>query len=145
MNHVNKAADLFDSHLNCAQAVAGAFAETVGLDETAALKATSGFGGGMGRSGGTCGALTGAILILGYRHGTVDPANKAAKLQCYEKVQQLIKEFKHRAGAVDCRDLLGFDMSTADGQQAAKQPGAFDRCDDFVRIAAEILEERLSQ
>jgi hypothetical protein len=36
-------------------------------------------------------------------------------------------------------------MSTPEGQQIAKQPGAFDRCDDFVRIAAEILEEMLSQ
>jgi hypothetical protein len=39
---------------------------------------------------------------------------------------------------------MGFDMSTSAGEKMSKRPGAFDRCDDFVRIAAEILEEMLN-
>ena len=61
----------------------------------------------------------------------------------YRKVRILSEEFKKRTGSTHCRDLLGFDLSTPAGQAAAKQPRAFDKCDEYVRIAAEILSETL--
>ena len=145
MDRVNKAVQLFNSGFNCSQAVLAAFADTAGIDESTALKAASGFGGGIGCTGGTCGSLTGAVLVMGLRCGTADAADKTTKLEVYRKVRLLTEEYKLRAGSTICRDLMGFDMSTAEGQLAAKAPRAFDRCDDFVRIAAEILEEMLSK
>lgn len=144
MDRIQKAAQLFNSNFNCSQAVLAAFAESRQIDEATALKIASGFGGGIGCTGGTCGALTGAVMVIGLHCGTADAADKTTKLEVYRKVRLLTEEYKLRAGSTICRDLIGFDLSTAEGQQAAKAPRAFDRCDDFVRIAAEILEEMLT-
>ena len=143
MDRVQKAVHLFKSNYNCAQAVFAAFTEPAMLEESAALKAASGFGGGIGCSGDLCGAVTGAIMAIGLHLGTDDAADKSTKVNVYQKARQLIEEYKLRSGSIVCRDLLGFDMSTPEGQTASKMPGAFDRCDDFVSIAAEILEEML--
>lgn len=144
MNRVNKAVQLFNSNFNCSQAVLTAFVNIAGIDEKTALKVASGFGGGIGCTGGTCGALAGAVMAMGLRYGTADAADKTTKFEVYRKVRLLTEEYKLRAGSTICRDLIGFDMSTPEGRLAAKAPRAFDRCDDFVRIAAEILEEMLS-
>ena len=144
MYRVQKAVQLFNSNFNCSQAVLAAFADDFGMDEAAALKVGSGFGGGIGCSGGTCGALTGAVMALGLCCGTADPSDKTTKTEVYRKVRRLTEEYKLRTGSTICRELMGFDMSTAAGEKMSKQPGAFDRCDDFVRIAAEILEEMLN-
>lgn len=144
MDRIQKAAQLFNSNFNCTQAVLAAFAEPGQIDEATAMKIASGFGGGIGRTGGTCGALTGAVMVIGLRCGTADAADKTTKLEVYRKVRLLTEEFKLRAGSTICRDLIGFDLSTPQGQLAAKEPRAFDRCDNFVRIAAEILEELLT-
>jgi C_GCAxxG_C_C family probable redox protein len=143
MNRIQKAMQLFSSNFNCAQAVLAAFADELGLDESAALKLASGFGGGIGCTGGVCGALSGAVMAMGLRYGTADALDKTTKLEVYRKVRRLTEEYKLRTGSTICRELMGFDMSTPQGQRLAKVPGAFDRCDDFVRIAAEVLEEML--
>lgn len=143
MDRVKKAIQLFNSNYNCSQAVLAAFADKAGLDEASALKLASGFGGGIGCSGGVCGSLTGAVMVMGLCCGTADATDKTTKFEVYRKVRQLKEEYKLRTGSTICRELMGFDMSTPAGEKMSKMPGAFDRCDDFVRIAAEILEEML--
>lgn len=143
MDRVQKAVDLFGEGFGCPQAVLAAFADLFEVDRDIALKIASGFGGGMGQMSETCGALTGAMMVIGLKFGSADGSDKTAKLANYRKIRDLAAEFRLRAGAHTCRDLLGFDMSTQDGQLAAKQPGAFHDCPGFVRIAAEIVQEML--
>ena len=69
MDHGEKAVKLFESGYNCAQAVAAAFADVTGLEEKQAARMASAFGGGMGRLREVCGAVTGAAVVLGLRHG----------------------------------------------------------------------------
>lgn len=145
MDRAERAVTLFKSGFNCAQAVLAAWAEPFGLDEKTALKMAGGLGGGIGRRGGACGALTGAILVLGLRYGTADARDKAAKYDLYRKVQELSDAFKVRTGSIYCRELLGFDMSTPAGEAASKNPGAFDECPHFVREATELLEKMLEK
>jgi C_GCAxxG_C_C family probable redox protein len=135
-----EAVKLFNSGYNCAQAVLAAFCEPLGLDRVTAYKLASGFGGGLGAKGEICGALSGAIMALGLKFGCSDP-DKTAKAETYRKTRELAEEFKLRTGSLYCRDLLGFDLGTPEGQSLAKKPGSFDKCDDFVKIAAEILQE----
>jgi C_GCAxxG_C_C family probable redox protein len=144
VSRVQKALQLFKGNFNCSQAVFAALADEFGMDEATALKVASGFGGGIGCSGGTCGALTGAVMALGLCCGTADATDKTAKMEVYRKVRRLTEEYKLRAGSTICRELMGFDMSTPEGNKMSRAPGAFDRCDDFVRIAAEILDEILT-
>jgi C_GCAxxG_C_C family probable redox protein len=143
MNHVQKGVQLFNSGFNCAQAVLAAFSEDLGLDALTALKLGSGFGGGIGCSGEVCGAMTGAVMALGLKYGSGQVVDKAAKYELYRKAKMLADEFRLQCGSLYCRDLLGFDLSTPEGQAIAGQPGAFERCDGFVNIAAELLEEML--
>lgn len=135
-----EAVKIFSSGYNCAQAVLAAFCEPLGLDRATACRLASAFGGGIGAQGEICGALSGAIMALGLKFGSAE-ADKTAKAETYRKTRQLAEEFKLRTGSLYCRDLLGFDLGTSEGQTQAKVPGSFDKCDDFVKIAVEILEE----
>ena len=137
-----KAAKLFTEGRNCAQAVLGGFCEPLGLAPSDAARLATGLGGGMGRMGGTCGAVTGAILTLGLAHGGADPLDRDARGKCYAQVQEFAKRFTARNGSTACRDLLGCDISTAEGFEEAKRRGVLDTvCRKAVRDAAEILEE----
>ena len=64
MRHADAAKLDHERLFNCAQAMLGAYAEELGLDRAQALKVATGFGGGMGRMGGTCGVITGAYMVL---------------------------------------------------------------------------------
>ena len=143
MDRQKEAVELFNSGCNCSQAILATFCEKYLLDRQIAFKLASGFGGGIGSTGGICGALSGACMVLGLAFGPSVPGDKSAKAEMYRKTRILMEEFKSRAGSMMCRDLLGFDLGTPAGLLAAKQPRAFDKCDGFVQIAAEILDEML--
>lgn len=144
MSRSDHAVEQFRSGLNCSQAVLGEFAEEYGLEPGPALKVACGFGGGMGRTGSTCGAVTGAIMVLGLATGGPDPRALAAKVRAYAQVRELLERFKERHGSTACRDLLGCDISTPDGYEQASQLGLFQsRCPRYVSDAVTILEEIL--
>lgn len=133
----------FAEGLNCSQAVFAAFAQRLGLGEDTARKVASGFGGGMGRMGHTCGAVSGAFMALGLRYGPAT-ADGPAKDALYAKIRQFAERFAARHGALDCRDLLGFDLSNPEDAKRARELDLFKtRCPAFVRDAAAIVDEML--
>ena len=90
---------------NCAQSVACAFSEEVGVDESVLFKACEGFGLGMGCMECTCGALSGAITLAGFQNsdGNIDdPQTKAAT---YRLASQLVQRFKEKTGSTVCREI----------------------------------------
>ena len=122
-----------------------AYATRLGLDGNTALKIASGFGGGIGRMAETCGAVTGAMMVLGLEHGNTAP-DREAKERVYEQVREFAQRFRARNGSLLCRELLGCDISTPEGlQQAREADFVLKICPKFVRDAAEILEEMWSQ
>jgi len=145
LSKAQQAADLHKQGFNCCQAMTIIYGPPFGLAADQAAKVAAGFGGGIGRMGNICGALSGAIMILGLKYGATDPRDKATKMRTYQIVGKVIERFKQACGSTDCRDLLGFDLSTPAGSLRSQQPGAFDKCADFVREAGEILEDMLSQ
>jgi C_GCAxxG_C_C family probable redox protein len=137
-----KAVEIFLQNYNCSQAVFSTFAERFGLDEKTALKMASPFGGGLARRGELCGAVTGALLALGLARGTDTPASKE---EIYRLSQEAMRRFEAEHGSLLCRDLLGYDMSTPAGHQAASEKGVFRSiCPEMVRHAAEIVESLLT-
>ena len=138
MSSVEDAVTRFDDGYSCAQAVFSAYAEKLGMDRQTALKVSAGFGGGMGRMAGTCGALTGAFMALGLKYGGPDSESKD---KTYELVRELADRFRARHGSLECRELLGCDLSTPEGRERAKEQGLHSSvCTQIVRDAAEILE-----
>ena len=90
MNRKDRAVDLFKQGFSCSQAVAAVFAEDNGLPVATAFRIAQGFGGGMARLAETCGAVTGAFMIIGLKHGRTRPEDEAAKERTYALVQELV-------------------------------------------------------
>lgn len=144
-SRIRQAVDRFNDGLNCSQAVLSSYSEQFGLDCEKALKIAAGFGGGM-RMGRTCGAVTGAFMVLGLKYGNTSAEDKRAKAKTNDMVVEFTNRFKARNGSVMCRDLLGCDISTPQGSKEAQDRGLFTSvCPEMVQDAAEILEEILAE
>lgn len=143
MDATQKALDLFNSGLNCSQSILTAFGEPFGVDAENAKKLGRPWGGGVGRMGQMCGALSGAIMVLGFsQNGGVDEAQ--ARNNIYSSIQKLVRGFENRNGTAVCKELLGADISTAEGQRKMKEEMLAKKlCPKFVKDAAEILGELL--
>lgn len=132
---------LMDAGGNCAQAVLFALAAGLGLDEATALKLASGFGAGLGRRQEICGAVTGAVMAIGLKHGQERPGDMEAKERAYALTRELMDRFRAEFGSCRCRDLLRVDLLTAEGQQQYKEMNLGERvCRPCVRGAVRILE-----
>jgi len=147
MNTADVAVTRFEQQYSCAQAVFSALAEGHGIDRDLALRVAAGFGGGLARSGQTCGCLTGAIMALGLAQSSVGAEeNRAAKEKTYERARRLLREFAERNHSTLCLDLLGCDISTPEGLEHARQAGLFKtRCTPLVRDAVELAERILAE
>jgi len=116
----------------------------LGLDRETALRVASAFGGGMAHRGDTCGAVTGALMVIGLRCGRTTTDADEAKERAYGVAQEFMHEFESLNGSVLCRELLGYDISTPEGLESVRQENLRStRCRNFVRDAAEIIEEIL--
>jgi C_GCAxxG_C_C family probable redox protein len=136
-----RAAQLFRDGCACSQAVLAVYGKPLGLSRKTAMKIAAGFAGGM-RLGGTCGAVTGAIMVLGLRHAPQNCDRSAGRAGVYARVVEFAKRFKGRNGSVVCRELLGCDISTPDGMSQALERNLFKTtCVKMVEDAAVILEE----
>lgn len=128
------------SKFNCAQTVFSLFSSELGIDEKTSLKIASGFGGGMNCAE-TCGAVTGAYMVIGMKHGhtTSDPEKKANTKMLIRKFNE---KFKVAHGSLICKQLTGFDISTPEGSAAASEAGVFQsKCPVFIKTACNILED----
>jgi C_GCAxxG_C_C family probable redox protein len=144
MNEVDQAVACFSQGFNCAQAVLSACGARFGLDRETALRVAGAFGGGMARRGETCGAVTGAFMVIGLKHAKIKEGDDAPREKTYEKVRDFVVRFKARNQTIVCRELLGCDLSTPEGMQTAKDQKLFTTiCPKFVKDAAEILGELL--
>jgi len=141
MNRTEKAVELFEGGLNCSQAILAVFGEPYGLDLEAAKRLGRPLGGGMGRLGEVCGAVTGAIAALGLAQGNgVDEG--AARDEVARSVRELVHRFEERHGTTLCKGLLGADMSTEAGRKRIKEEKLVAKlCPGFVSDAAEILAQ----
>jgi C_GCAxxG_C_C family probable redox protein len=140
-----QAVEFFESGCNCSQAVLGSYGPELGLDREQAFRVATGFGGGM-RMAETCGAVTGAFMVLGLKYGNSTAEDKEGKAKTYEKIVEYTNRFKARNGSVSCRELLGCDISTPEGMEKAQENKLFSTiCPKMVQEAAEILEEMLEK
>lgn len=127
--------------LNCAQSVLLSYAADINLEEATALKIASGFGGGM-TMGETCGAVTGAYMVLGLKISSKGKTYPEIKAEAKEAVRKFNSLFIARHGSLQCKKLLGVDISTAEGAAEAVAKNLYTTtCVDLVASAAELLEE----
>ncbi|MCQ2379098.1 MAG: C-GCAxxG-C-C family protein [Victivallaceae bacterium] len=137
-----RAKELFLAGANCAQAVAGAFADLCGADEKTLFRIASGFGGGVGRLREVCGAVSGMTLIADVLYASDDITDKAAKDAQYARVRSLAEKFRSAAGSIVCRELLHLPEGRVEGTVSDVRDAHYYQkrpCLETVALAAEIL------
>jgi C_GCAxxG_C_C family probable redox protein len=83
----HEAVTTFLDGCNCAQSVITVYAERYGIDEALAIRIASGFGGELGRMGGVCGTLTGAVLVLGLELGPRTRVGRNVRVDLHSYMQ----------------------------------------------------------
>jgi C_GCAxxG_C_C family probable redox protein len=144
MTNAERAESIYKEGFSCSMAVLGAFCEQFGLDKNLAYKVSSGFGGGMHLDQ-TCGAVTGAFMVLGLKFGRTRADDIEAKMKVARLTNEFAKKFKARHGSISCTALIGCNISTPEGFEEAKKKDLFKQaCPKYVISAAEILDEMLA-
>ena len=126
-NRIEKAQtlrDRTDALFNCCQAVFMPFAKELGLEEEQARKIGAHFGSGM-RVGSVCGALTGALMVLGMYGYDAD------------QTTAFLEAFRQRAGFLNCADLLETSQNRGEEKKC--------HCDTLIRDTVSAIEELLEQ
>ncbi len=142
MDHSSKAAQLFLSGSNCAQAVFVAFCDVTGLEPEFAARLACGFGGGISRMREVCGAVSGMILAADVLYGYSDPGqDDEAKAAHYTRIQGLCSRFRQSAGSLTCRELLDHPPTDPTPTPRTAEYYASRPCTAIVMLAARILEE----
>lgn len=145
MNREESAVRIFSEGFNCAQAVLGAFADRTGLESDQAMRVASCFGGGM-RRGEVCGAVTGALMVLGMTGGYTSGTDTDAKKRSNERAGDFLDRFSASQGSIICKELLGDDLSNSAGLERLVRSGAFvTECPKFVAEAVRILDEMIAK
>lgn len=139
---VDKAIDSFRSGLNCAQSVVSAYTDELNVDNRLAMSISCGFGGGMGRLQETCGAVTGAFMVIGIYNCKKYSDNKDRKEESYAMIQRFSDKFKSINGATDCKTLINCDLKTEEGHRYAKENNLFEKvCEKCISDSVGIIEE----
>ena len=135
--------DLHEKGANCAQSVACAFADVVGLEQETLMKICGTFGGGF-RAGEICGVVSGAGVVLGMMYPHAIPEDKEAKEFISGKIKDFEKRFKERFPALACRDLKEL-TAAPEVSPAATRLAVTKTCGVYIVSAVEILEEMLAE
>jgi C_GCAxxG_C_C family probable redox protein len=140
---VEKTLACFEDGWNCTQAVLSTYGPQFGLDRENAVRIAGSFGSGMGM-GETCGAVTGALMVIGLKYAKLNAVSLFSRDRTEDIAREFVARFKARNETTECRELLGCDVSSCEGFRTAKKERHFKtRCPRYVQDAAEILEELL--
>lgn len=133
---------------NCAQAVALAFCDDLGLDKDTLLMLISPFGGGMGRLREVCGTVSGMFVVLGLKSGYSDPKAKEEKTQLYKNVQTLAEKFRQDNSSIICRELLGLRTKGKDSPVPSERTSEYYAtrpCPELCRYSADLIDKFLKE
>lgn len=144
MNHANSLGEKAMRHFrddrnNCAESVLLTMAEHWKCKNELIPKVATAFGGGMGRCGSVCGALTGGLMAIGIKYGT-NESSAEKRSRAYELAETFYRQFEKQNRSVMCRELIGLELSDAKQRKKAQEERVFEKkCTVFVKSAVEIL------
>ena len=144
MDRQYRAATLFVEGYNCAQAVAMAFSNVIGMDEKFCARAISSFGGGMGRLREVCGAVSGMLFVAGILYGYDTKDDDGLKKAHYTRVQELAGKFREEVGSIICREILKNPPSDPTPSPRTEAYYKDRPCVRMVTTAVRIMEEYMA-
>lgn len=130
-SRIPKAIELHQKGYNCTQSVACAYCDLVGVDEKTMFRLAEGFGAGMGGMEGTCGAVSGAVMLAGMINSK-GPGEKPTKGKTYQLSKIIRKVFEEKNSTLICEELKG-----------VKTKKVLRTCEGCVEDAAAIVETLL--
>ncbi len=146
-----RAAELFCSGYNCAQAVFASFCDVTGYEEKAALRLASSFGGGIARHRDVCGAVSGAAMVLGILYGHDEPNPELCK-DHYARVSGFLNNFAEENSSIVCRELLKLTQEKVKADEKEPTPTKRNEefykerpCTRFVVSAVELLVKKIEE
>lgn len=141
MNKSEQAKSYFLSGHNCAQSVLLSFASELHYSTELAEKIAAGFGGGMGKTQQTCGAVTGAIMVLGILQGERVNNSKQLRSESIRSAKELMQAFTEEFGTTRCSELIGCDVNTPEGSARFREENIMENvCAGCVARAVQIVE-----
>jgi C_GCAxxG_C_C family probable redox protein len=139
------ALEAFRIDYNCSHSVLLGYPDLMADSRETILKQAAGFGGGIGRLQMICGAITGAVMVLGLYRGAILP-DAEAKETMARLIRCLADEFGRKNGTITCSGLIGVDLNTPEGKKAHKETGIRERiCEKCIADAISIVEEILAE
>jgi len=139
-----KAARYFEDHYNCAESVILAGQELLGANRRIPFSVGTTLGAGIARQGMMCGAITGALILVGLAHGRSSPQEKDMYERAMVTAGEILERFRREHGSLACRELVGLDLNDpSERQRFNDDPERRERCKSFVKTAARLLEQTL--
>lgn len=142
-NPAKKSAELFNSGFCCAESVLMAVADKQNIKSDLIPKIASGFCGGISRTRGMCGAVSGAIMAVNMIMGRQSP--NQSQEENYLAVQNLLAAFTDEFGSINCWELTGCDLVTEAGQNEFRDKNIHERCTRFVQEATRLAITLIDQ
>jgi C_GCAxxG_C_C family probable redox protein len=139
MGKAEKAVNMLDSGFNCTQAIFSSFGTDNGINESHCVKIGELFGGGIAHLGNVCGAVTGALMVIGLKHGRTKSDDEKAREKSHILAKQFLFNFVEKNGTILCKELINFDISTPTKIQEARDKNVFINCPGYVKTVAEML------
>ena len=140
-----KVADLFMRGQDCSQVVLSHYADELGITFDEANRLSAAFGGGSGM-GETCGAVVGALMVIGLKYGHNGPDDMEQRNELMAKRAEFITAWKEKRGSCMCRELLGYDVTKPEEFQIILEKGLmFDLCPELVLDAIDILDNMTAE
>lgn len=128
---------LFEEKYNCCQAIFLPYSKLFGIDKDTALKISSGFGGGIARMGEVCGAINGAVMILGLKYGLADNKSIEKRQKLNQIIREFVSKFKRNHKNIYCRNLLTQDEGIPHKMHSEK-------CATIIEAVCDLLDEYLN-
>lgn len=139
----HRSVELFKSGFFCAESVLQALAESQGIQSDLIPRIATGFCSGISRTGGICGAVSGAIMGINLVAGRNSPTDSIEV--SYTLTQELISRFEMQYGSINCRQLIGCDLATDEGQRYFMENQLMDQCLKYAEGATSIAVSLVSE
>lgn len=141
MNKTEQAEIKFSEGYSCSQAIFSTYCEKFNIDRRTALALSAGLGGGI-CMGKTCGAVTGALLIIGLAMAGENPEKNEDRRPVKQAAIEYLKKFEELNGSTECKELLSTNIATPEGMKKALEERLFTTvCPQFIADSCTILEE----
>lgn len=119
--------------------------EYLGCEDELAFKAATGLGGGVGRMGDICGALSGGVMAIGLQHGRAVEKDKESGPKSYALAEKLYGVFEKEFGSPTCYDIIKINLRDEEERTRWANSGGPESCKELVKKTARLTKQVIEE